>query len=209
LVQAGVITQAEAQARQISFSEGVNFPIIMDDDLTDLTQILQGAPFNLPPATAALLGQLRQANNDDLIVLPAASVLGTLADPNNPLSVRGVAVPLEDNLVLTEVEQERVSNAAASYNATIRAVADANDLAFVDARAALVRVANNGVVFDGGVLTSTFGTGGAFSLDGVHPTPRGYAYTANIVIEAINRKYNASIPQVNIGNYGTVTATNN
>jgi hypothetical protein len=209
LVQAGVITQAEAQARQISFSEGVNFPIIMDDDLTDLTQILQGPPFNLPPATAALLGQLRQANNDDLIVLPAASVLGTLADPNNPLSVRGVAVPLEDNLVLTEVEQERVSNAAASYNATIRAVADANDLAFVDARAALVRVANNGVVFDGGVLTSTFGTGGAFSLDGVHPTPRGYAYTANIVIEAINRKYNASIPQVNIGNYGTVTVTNN
>ncbi len=207
LVGAGIITQEEAAARMINFSAGQNFPILTDDDLTDVTQILiaQG----IPDETAALLGQLRQANNNDLIVLPASSVLGTLADPNNPLSVIGVAVPLSDNFVLTSVEQGRVATASAAYNATIQGIATANDLAFVDARAALRQVAQGGVSYNGGVLTSAFATGGAFSLDGVHPTPRGYAYTANIIIDAINAKYNATIPKVEIGNYATITLANN
>jgi len=208
LAQAGFISPQEAAARQINFSAGANFPIIMDDDLTDLTQVLQGPPFNLPAQTAALLGQLRQANNTDLVVLPAASVLGTTPDPNNPLGVVGVSIPLADRFVLTQQEQFRVTAATNSYNQTIQAVALANDLAFVDARTALGQL-TIGIPYDGGVLTSTFGTGGAFSLDGVHPTPRGYAYTANLIIDAINNKYDATIPMVNIGNYATVTAANN
>ncbi|RFN59638.1 SGNH/GDSL hydrolase family protein [Marixanthomonas ophiurae] len=207
LVGAGIITQEEADARMVNFSAGQNFPILTDDDLTDVTQILiaQG----LPPETAALLGQLRQANNNDLIVLTASSVLGTQADPNNPLSIIGVAVPLQDQFVLTGVEQSRVSTASAAYNATIQGIASANDLAFVDARAALRQVAQGGVAYNGGVLTSAFATGGAFSLDGVHPTPRGYAYTANVMIDAINAQYNATIPKVEIGNYATITLANN
>jgi len=208
LAQAGFISPEEAAARQINFSAGVNFPILMDDDLTDLTQILQGPPFNLPAQTAALLGQLRQANNTDLVVLTASSVLGTTPDPNNPLGVVGVSIPLGDQFVLTQQEQIRVTAATNSYNQTIQAVALANDLAFVDARTALGQL-TMGIPYDGGVLTSTFATGGAFSLDGVHPTPRGYAYTANLIIDAINNKYDATIPMVNIGNYATVTAANN
>lgn len=208
LAQAGFITAEEAASRQINFSAGANFPIIMDDDVTDLTQILQGPPFNLPPQTAGLLGMLRQANANDLIVLPAASVLGTTPDPNNPLGVVGVSIPLSDGFVLTGTEQTRVAAATASYNQTIQAAAVANNLAFVDARSALAQL-RTGIPYDGGVLTSTFVTGGAFSLDGVHPTPRGYAYTANLIIDAINNKYDATIPMVNIGAYGTVTATNN
>ncbi len=50
--------------------------------------------------------------------------------------------------------------------------------------------------------------GGAFSLDGVHLTPRGYALVANRIIEAVNAKYNAAVPTVNIGYYGTVTPSN-
>lgn len=209
LVGAGVISAEEAAARQINFSAGVNFPIMTDDDLTDISGILQGPPFDLPAPLAGLLGQLRQANEDDLVVLTASSVLGTLADPNNPQSVIGVAVPLGDQFVLTAVEQGRVSVAARAYNSTISALATANDLVLVDARRALAQVANGGIAYDGGLLTNTFATGGAFSLDGVHPTPRGYAYTANLIIDGINRKYNATIPNVNIGEYGTITITNN
>jgi hypothetical protein len=209
LVGGGVISAEEAAARQINFSAGANFPIMMDDDLTDLTMILQGSPFNLPAPIAGLLGQLRQANDDDLVVLTASSVLGTLADPNNPQSVIGVAVPLEDQFVLTAVEQGRVSVAARAYNITISSLASANDLVLVDVRRALGQVANGGIAYDGGLLTNIFATGGAFSLDGVHPTPRGYAYTANLIIDGINRKYNATIPNVNIGDYGTITITNN
>lgn len=209
LVGAGVISAEEAAARQINFSAGVNFPIMIDDDLTDLTQILQGPPFSLPASLAGLLGQLRQANNDDLVVLTASSVLGTLADPSNPQSVIGVAVPLGDQFVLTAVEQGRVSVAARAYNTTIITLASSKGLAFVDARSALAQVANGGIAYDGGLLTNTFASGGAFSLDGVHPTPRGYAFTANLIIDKINSVYNATIPNVNIGDYGTITITNN
>ncbi len=205
----GVISPEEAALRMINFSAGQNFPIMTDDDLTDLTAILQGPPFSLPAPLATLLGQLRQVKTDDLIVLTASSVLGTTPDPNNPQGVIGVSIPLSDQYVLAVSEQARITAASTAYNATIEALAGAKGLAYVDAKTALARVANGGIPYDGGVLTSQFVTGGAFSLDGVHPTPRGYAYTANLIIKAINETYDATIPMVHIGNYGTVTVTNN
>ncbi len=209
LVGVGIITPEEAALRMINFSAGQNFPIMTDDDLTDVTAILQGPPFSLPAPLATLLGQLRQVKSDDLIVLTASSVLGTTPDPSNPQGVIGVSIPLSDQYVLAVSEQTRITAASMAYNATIEALAGAEGLAYVDAKTALARVANGGVSYDGGVLTSQFVTGGAFSLDGVHPTPRGYAYTANLIIRAINETYDATIPMVHIGNYGTVTVTNN
>jgi phospholipase/lecithinase/hemolysin len=209
LAALGIITPAEAAARVVSFSAGQNYPIITDNDLTDISAILQGPPFNLPAQTAGLLGQLRQENSGDLTLLTAASVLGTTPDPSNPLGVVGVSIPVSNEFILTAVEQGRVATAAAAYNVTISALASANDLAYVDIKSGLAEVADMGVPFDGGVLTSQFVTGGTFSLDGVHPTPRGYAYTANFIIDVINRKYEATIPKVAIGNYGTITLNNN
>ena len=205
----GIITPEEAALRMINFSAGQNFPIMTDDDLTDITAILQGPPFSLPAPLATLLGQLRQVKPDDLLVLTASSVLGTTPDPNNPQGVIGVSIPLTDQYVLARSEQARITAASTAYNATIQAIAGAKNLAFVDVKAALARVANGGIPYDGGVLTSQFVTGGTFSLDGVHPTPRGYAYTANLIISAINEMYDASIPKVHIGNYGTITISNN
>lgn len=208
LVSFGVITAEEAAMRTVSFEAGLgNAPIIVDTDLTDVTTILQGPPANLDPVTAALLGQLRQANANDLIVLTAASVIGTQVG-DDPTAINGVSVPLANQFVLTATEQARVAAAGAAYNAAIQNIAAANDIAFVDARSALAQVANGGVMSDGVMLTNEFVTGGAFSLDGVHPTPRGYAYTANLIIDAINSKYGANIPNVDIGTFGTVTLSN-
>lgn len=207
LVGAGLISQEEADSRIINFQAGVNFPIMTDVDLTDVTNILiaQG----LDAETAALLGQLRQVNENDLVVLTASSVLGTLADPANPNSVIGVGVPLANQFVLSATEQGRVAVAGATYNAIIEQIAAENSLLFIDAQAALAEVATTGVPFNGGVLTSEFVTGGGFSLDGVHPTPRGYAYVANLIINAMNETYEANIPTVDIGNFPTVTLHNN
>ena len=132
-----------------------------------------------------------------------------MPDPSNPLGVVGVSIPVANQFVLTEAEQVRVAAAADAYNVAIKALAIENDLAYVDVKTALAEVADTGVSFDGGGITSEFVTGGTFSLDGIHPTPRGYAYTANEFIKAINRKYGATVPLVDIGNYGTVTLTNN
>lgn len=208
LVSFGILTAQEAALRKINFAAGQNYPIMTDDDLTNITQILQGPPFNLPAQTAALLGQLRQVNANDLIVLPASSVIGTAPDPSNPQGVIGVSIPLSDQLVLSATEQARVVTATNAYNTTIQALAASKGLAFVDSKAALSKLANGGIPYDGGILTSQFVTGGAFSLDGVHPSPRGYAYITNLIIREINSTYDATIPTVHVGNYPTITISN-
>ncbi len=190
----GFITAAERAARTINFTAGQNFVVITDNDLTDLSAL--GLP------------SIRQTTSADLITFPTASILGTLADPNNPNSVRGVGVPLSNANVLTVREQARVNAAQDSYNATIAALAAANGLALVDAETQLRLVADSGVSYNGGVLTSTYASGGAFSLDGVHPTPRGYAFTANFILDAINSTYQSNLPKVDIGQYKSVQPSN-
>lgn len=222
LASFGIITPEEAAARQVTFQEGANFITIQDEDLTDISAIVQGPPFNLDPITAGLVSQLRQTTSADLIPLTTAGVLGTIdqdfvnflvslgvpAEQAALQAINGVSRPLQDQFVLTTVEQGLISQAQSQYNATIEALASANDLAYVDARTALQNVASGGVAYNGGNLTSTFVTGGAFSLDGVHPTPRGYAFTANAIINAINAQYGSTIPNVEIGDYATVTISN-
>ncbi|MEX0316059.1 MAG: G-D-S-L family lipolytic protein, partial [Allomuricauda sp.] len=114
------------------------------------------------------------------------------------LAVNGVTYPLEDKWVLTPEEQTAIGTALAAYNATIEALATQYDLAFVDANALLAELNANGLpLADGSTVTSTFATGGGFSLDGVHPAPRGYAILANAFIAAINAKFGSDLPGVN------------
>ena len=61
---------------------------------------------------------------------------------------------------------------------------------------------NGGIPYEGGyVLKSDFVFGGAFSLDGVHPTARGYAMIANMFSAAINTKYGSNLPPVKLSDY--------
>lgn len=182
-----LITPEEAQRRQISFAAGeTNAVVLLDEDLTDLT------------AVSPALINMRQATVEDLVVLPASSFIGTLANPADPTSINGVAVPLADNWVLTPEEQATANAALVAYNQVIEQLATAYDLAFVDANSLLVGINQNGFpLADGSVVTADFGTGGGFSLDGVHPSPRGYAILANAFAEAINAKYGSTLPGVN------------
>lgn len=211
----GVITENEANAREVNFQAGEgNFVTIRDENLTNIAPFLQNPPFNLPEDLANLFGQLRQATPDDLITLTASGVIGNPVGQLDfmgmqiPL-INGVTVPLEDQFVLTPQEQMQISQAQMAYNGTIQALASQNNLAFVDVDQILRDVSEMGIAYNGGVLTTEFATGGAFSLDGVHLTPRGYALIANRAIQAINQTYNADIPQVDIGNYRTIQPSNN
>ena len=183
--EAGMLISAEERAaRTISFAAGTsNAVVIEDEDLTDLSGL------GLPP--------YRQTTANDLMVLTSQFVIGTLADPNNPLSVNGVGVALDDGQVLTPQEQEAVINATLAYNATIEMMAEQFDLAFFDAYALLEEVASTGLNIGGSaVITADFVTGGAFSLDGLHPSPRGNAAIANAIIDVINAKYGSNLPKV-------------
>ena len=181
-----LIDQAEADRRKISFAEGeTNAVVLIDEDLTDLTGV-----------NPALIN-MRQATAEDLLVFTSQTFIGTLANPNDPTSINGVAVPLADQWVLTPEEQQTVATAQMAYNQTITALATQYDLALVDANAYLNTIAADGVMLsDGSVVTSTYATGGGFSLDGVHPSPRGYALLANLFVEAINAKFGSNLPGV-------------
>jgi lysophospholipase L1-like esterase len=56
----------------------------------------------------------------------------------------------------------------------------------------------NGLAVNGVNFSTTYITGNFFSLDGIHPTSQGYGIIANEFIKAINSKYGASIPLVNV-----------
>jgi len=185
----GLISAEEAAARRIAFSEGQNAVVIEDENLTNLGSL--GLP------------SYRHATEDDLIVLTASSFIGTPVGGNAQM-INGVTVPLADKWVLTPAEQAEVLEATTAFNQTIKSVAEANGLAFVDVNALLSQVASSGVSFDEYMMNARLVFGGAFSLDGVHPTGRGYAFIANKFIEAINDTYNSNLPPVRAADYTTL-----
>lgn len=184
----GLITPAEATRRTIGFTPGNgNKLVIVDSYLTNLSG------FGIP--------SYRQTTSEDLIVLPASSFIGTTVG-GNPQLVNGVSVPLADKWVLSKEEVAEVQVATDAYNVTIQAAATTNGLAFVDAKAIMTQLSSTaGFSANGFTLTSAFVTGGAFSLDGVHPSPRGYALIANEFLKAINLKYSSNFKAVDLGNY--------
>lgn len=178
----GVITEAEYQQRLISFSETEsNGAVIIDSDLTNLSA------YGIP--------SYRQTTSEDYILLTSLSAVR---------SGGGTQTPLTNAQVLTKNEVAKIATATASYNTAIKSLADAYGLAFVDANAKMKEL-SSGMIFNGTAYTATFVSGGAFSLDGVHLTGRGYAVIANEFIKAINSTYGSTLRQVNPNRYSGIT----
>ncbi len=154
------------------------------------------------PAAVAVFIQtatgVRAATSEDLIRLPfqSAGLFGTGTipyglDPRNPIA---------NNWVLDKDEVARVKDYVNSYNSTIKSLANSKGLAIADTYTYL-NLVKAGVAIQGININSAFITGGAFSLDGVHLTPRGNAVIANVFIDAINGKYASTIPTIDITKY--------
>lgn len=210
------ILTAYGQGARLQLLGTANNPLLLKDEgLTDLSvQITTaliggGVPAQQAGLMGMVFGQARHATSADLIPLTTRSAIG--AKPSSQMAVApfdkfGVTFPLEDKHVLSAAEKTEVLNATAKFNAVIRAAATSKGLAFVDANAKMLELAkSSGIQFDGVKYTTTFVTGGTFSLDGVHLTGRGYAVIANEFIKAINAKYKSSLPQVNVNSYSGIT----
>jgi len=146
----------------------------------------------------------RPATANDLFVLtfptsmigqPVSTPFGMLPYGLTP------ATPIDSQYVLDEKEIGLTLDYIKSYNTTIKSVAAAHGLAVFDAYTFLENVQRFGLVVDGIGLNSNYISGGLFSLDGVHLTPRGYAIVANQFIDAINAQYGSSIPEADVANY--------
>lgn len=184
-----------------------------------------GLPAQAAPIVAGLLGstygQSREATAEDLFVLPSSAVIGTvnttvvgaLVAQGLPqalagqFAVEGITLPLEDKWVLLPSEQQEIAAATQAFNGIIQSAASAAGLAFVDANALLNQLAESGIASGPFTLESNLVTGGAFSLDGIHPTARGYALIANEFMKAIDATYGSNFEVsgnlVNVGDYPT------
>lgn len=112
----------------------------------------------------------------------------------------GSAKPIPKNFVLDATEVQKVRDATAQFNDHIRQKAVEKGLAYIDVFSYLQQF-SSGIKYNGVNYTTTFVTGGTFSLDGVHLTPRGYALVANAIIRGINIHYGSSIPEVDVNQY--------
>ncbi len=198
-------------------SSAANPVLIFDADATDMTAQITGAltpVLGAPTATAfgMVFGKARQATANDLIVLPASSVIGTpnASSPSPLINVNGVSFPLENRWVLTATEKAKVATATAAYNAAIVSVANSYNIAVADMNAVMNQLISGLRVEDGTIYTADYFSSSnsgsvLFSLDGVHPNARGYAVIANQFINKINSFYNAKIPLVSAAGYPGVT----
>lgn len=189
--------------------------IIIDESLEDKSATIVFAATNSGNPTLVALanylgatyGKARQTKTGDLIPLTTKPVIGT---PNTALPAAilqqglgfyGITYPLQDKHVLIPAEIAELKTATETFNATIESLATSKGLAFVDANKLMSQVASTGVSSNGYTVKSTYVTGGAFSMDGVHPCPRGYAVIANAFMDAINKKYGSNLKPVDISKY--------
>jgi hypothetical protein len=201
--------------------------------ITDLTTAYEAGALP-PEQQAALEGAISQQTAAQIAQLKAAGFYPVFQEgpnafviqeesPGNPLGIRqmvegeyillsaqldgkleGTAAlePKEDQYILTLAEVANIREYTDAYNQIIREKASEN-IGLVEIGDVLTEV-NNGIFQDGVSVNGDFITGGAFSLDGVHLTPRGYAIAANAIIEEINGKFNARITPAIINNHRAV-----
>lgn len=202
---------AEVDARKIVFAAGQNAFVIVDETLKDFGDefdALQGGGAITAEQRQALIPyeQVRQTTSSDIIPLSTGLVLGTLADPLNPASIRGIAVPLGDQYALIPSEIQAIEAARAGYNTAIAGVAAnySTRVAVADVNAAMnTLLTNMAAVVNNLTITPNINPPtGIYSEDGIHPNSRGYAFIANVFIDAINSKFTANVPKANLGKYG-------
>lgn len=143
-------------------------------------------------------GPARVATAEDLFTLKlnSANVMGKPNGQGIPYGLHPLN-PVESKYVLDKAEVAVVNDYIASYNTSIKTIANAKGLALMDAYAMLNEYAG-GKSANGIPVSAAFIQGNLFSLDGIHLTPLGYAITANAFIKAINDKYGSSIPIVDV-----------
>lgn len=171
---------------KITFQEGANYPVIVDESLSDV-----------PLPTGGFLPKYRIMTSEDLFLL-------TLPREQLPLGL-GTQTAIPSQYTLTVAEQAHVAEAIGEYNDYIARVARNNSgIALWDANAFFSSFVTNGYKEGSLSMGSSFITGGAFSLDGVHATPRGYALVANQIISTMNEYFGVTVLPVKLQDYRTV-----
>ena len=115
-----------------------------------------------------------------------------------PLILTGQqAGPITDAGFLSAAEVVQVQMQVMAFNNVIASAATQTGATLVDIHSVFAQTTANGIAANGYVGTTTF-LGGAFSLDGIHPTNTAYAVVANKFIDTINTSFGKSYPDVDL-----------
>ncbi len=185
---------------------------------TLMTTATQGIIINVPQITGAAFFTYMPAKTSYWIVDETgakrqmqASEMVLLTVPQDSINCYGMGAtqgyPIPKKYTLTNAQIAMATNAIDGYNAHLKAVADAKGLAFFDMNG-FTKANQNGTHYNGMEITGTFVTGGLFSLDGLHLTPRGYAAVANEMVKVINEKYHSTLPGIDLSTYNGVNFGN-
>lgn len=136
---------------------------------------------------------VRVATDEDLILLTAVDDIEAGAGESE-------ANPLTNGRVLDKWEVQACQSRTLEFNSSIKASAALFNFPVVDMYDFLDRI-KPGIMMEGIGISPEYIGGGAFSLDGVHLNPRGYAIAANEFIKVINEAYGSNIPLASIGSY--------
>ena len=168
--------------------------------VTTLTRFIPnpatGRPAVINGSFVPLIGPDGPLQPGDFVLLTATAELAV--GHGIPVALGGSGIPLSNTVVLNASEAANVRARVNQYNAVISAVANERGAALVDANAVLTKAATQGINVGGITYTSAFLSGGIFGYDGVHPTRFGYAYIANLFIDAINAKFGNTVEEVNL-----------
>ena len=224
-VALGQITAEEAARRKISFAASTNNPVVIVDE--DLSEIDLSATQQLP-AGSIVLPKLRQTVETDLLLLSVSPLLGQ--EQREGGGPYGLQDPVTDQYVLTLNEQVTLITRLATFNAIISGIVASTDdrVALLDVNPVFADIAGlsptqaaqlamspeaqaaadgvQGIVVDGVVLAPSFLPNGIFSVDGIHPNPKGHAVVANEIIKVINEEFDATIPSVDTTPFRTILA---
>ena len=183
----GLISDQERSMRTILFQESINNAIVIEDEyLTNL-----GA-YGIP--------NIRQANEQDLILINAQRFIGTEAVPGDMNSINGYNIPLSDQWVLTPNEQEIINSSVSSFNQHILTVASTNNLAHFDIYSIIEDAFSNGIQF-GQNISNALGQNsftlenfftGLIGFDGIHFTPKFNGYISNKILELLDSHYGSN-----------------
>jgi hypothetical protein len=151
---------------------------------------------NIPPTTLVTLNAAAYLPYG--YGIPCA-VAPTLPKCNNPLPAAADAAGNPGALIYA-ADVAFLKQRGADYNTAIKAAAASSGYKYYDVNDFLLRL-KAGFDFGGITINAAYLTGGAFSYDGFHLTPIGYALLADDLIQFMNANFNASLPRVNLTTY--------
>lgn len=205
-----ILTQIgmEAYSYNIEFTAGKNRFLIEDNSFPykDLLNAIADTTTNPETKMLMHLIQFRQIQDGELLTLqtPQDSLaMGMGSFMTIPGSALPVPYGIPNRFVLDIDELNLIGQTIENYNNVIEQTAQNYSWALVNVNDKFNEM-KNGVVVDGIDLNAEFVTGGIFSLDGIHLTPRGNAVVANFFIDEINKKYGAAVSRVSINQYNGV-----